>query len=154
MVSCERVSAGVPAIQIIQVRASSYFSNSTSDTTVIRAYTWNLVPNTRGASPRRDDRPPAASRMPVRQEAKRRGIVEATNYCQGARCGITSAHSIASMRWNDCGGGLTVVYVEGKKQWNGREDEKSMIVSYATYIRVPAGSRAGLLLIQPQQQQQ
>ena len=37
-------------------------------------------------------------------------------------------------------------YIEGEKQWNGREDEKSIvIVSYARYIRVPAGSMAGLL---------
>ena len=42
------------------------------------------------------------------------------------------------------------VYIEGRKQKNGRDDEKSMmIVSYARYIRVPAGSMAGLL----QQQQ-
>ena len=42
-----------------------------------------------------------------------------------------------------------VVYIDGRKQWNGREDEKSMmvtsIVSYARYTRVPAGSMAGLL---------
>ena len=39
-----------------------------------------------------------------------------------------------------------VVYIEGRKQWDGREDEKSMIiVSYAVCIRVPAGSMAGLL---------
>ena len=44
------------------------------------------------------------------------------------------------------------VYIERRKQWNGREDEKSMmmIVSNARYIRVPASSMAGL----PQQQQQ
>ena len=43
-----------------------------------------------------------------------------------------------------------LVYIEGRKQWHGREDEESMmIVSYAGYIRVPAGSKAGLL----QQQQ-
>ena len=36
--------------------------------------------------------------------------------------------------------------IEGRKQWNGREDEKSMmsIVSYASYVRVPVGSMAGL----------
>ena len=44
------------------------------------------------------------------------------------------------------------VSIEGRKQTNGRKDEKSMIiVSYARYIRVPAGSVAGLL--QQQQQQ-
>ena len=33
------------------------------------------------------------------------------------------------------------VYIEGRKQWNGREDAKSVmiIVSNARYIRVPAG---------------
>ena len=47
-----------------------------------------------------------------------------------------------------------VVYIEGRKQWNGREDEKSMIiVSYARYIRVPAGSSMAVLLQQQQQQQ-
>ena len=45
------------------------------------------------------------------------------------------------------------VYIEGIKQWNGRVGEKpSMIVSYARYIRVPAGSMAGQL--QQQQKQQ
>ena len=36
--------------------------------------------------------------------------------------------------WSECGDGC--VYIEGRKQWNGREDEKSMtiIVSYARYI--------------------
>ena len=43
-----------------------------------------------------------------------------------------------------------VVYIEGRKQWNGREDEKSMIVSYARYIGVPAGSMVGLLRQQQQ----
>ena len=43
------------------------------------------------------------------------------------------------------------IYIEGRKQWNGREDEKSMmIVSYARYVRVTASSMARL----PQQQQQ
>ena len=41
--------------------------------------------------------------------------------------------------------GRGVVYIEGIKQRNGREDEKYIIVSYARYIRVPAGSMAGLL---------
>ena len=59
---------------------------------------------------------------------------------------------IASMRWSECGGGLHTRYIEGRKQWNGREDENSVVmVSYARYIiRVPAGSMARLL----QQQQQ
>ena len=41
---------------------------------------------------------------------------------------------------------------EGRKQSNGRVDDKSMmiIVSYARYIRVPAGSMAGLLQYQHQ----
>ena len=43
------------------------------------------------------------------------------------------------------------VYIEGRKKWNGREDEKSMmIVSYARYTRVPAGDMAGLLQRQQQ----
>ena len=38
------------------------------------------------------------------------------------------------------------VYIEGAKQWNGREGEKSVIVvSYARYIRLLAGSMAGIL---------
>ena len=38
------------------------------------------------------------------------------------------------------------VYVEGRKQRNGREDKKfMMIASYARYTRLPAGSVAGLL---------
>ena len=43
--------------------------------------------------------------------------------------------------------------MEGRKPWNGREEEKSMmiIVSYARYIRVPVGSMAGLLQHQQQQ---
>ena len=35
-------------------------------------------------------------------------------------------------------------YFEGIKQRNDREDEKSMIGSYATYMKVPAGGMAGL----------
>ena len=36
------------------------------------------------------------------------------------------------------------VHNEGRKQWNGREEDESMIiVSYARYMRVPAGSMAG-----------
>ena len=35
--------------------------------------------------------------------------------------------------WSECGDGC--VYIEERKQWNGREDEKSIaIVSYARYI--------------------
>ena len=92
--------------------------------------------------------------MPVRQvnEAERDRI-EATNYCQGVRCGIKSVQSIASMRWSECGGGLYLVYIEGMMQLNGREDKKCvMIVSYARCIRVQAGSMAGPL--QQRQQQQ
>ena len=39
------------------------------------------------------------------------------------------------------------VYIAGRRQWNDREDDKSMMitVSYARYMRVPAGSMAGLL---------
>ena len=44
------------------------------------------------------------------------------------------------------------VYFEGRKKWNGREDEKPMmIVSYARCIRVPVGGVAVLLLQQQQQ---
>ena len=61
---------------------------------------------------------------------------------------VLNRFSVASMRWSECGGGL---YNIERKQWNDRENEKSMmIVSYARYIRVPAGNMAGLL----QQQQQ
>ena len=40
-----------------------------------------------------------------------------------------------------------VVCVEGREQWNSREDEKCMmsVGSYGRYIRVPAGSMAELL---------
>ena len=44
------------------------------------------------------------------------------------------------------GGFIYLVYTEGRKQWNGREDEKSMI------IRVPAVSMAGLQQQHHQQQ--
>ena len=41
------------------------------------------------------------------------------------------------------------VYIEGRKQRNGGEDEKStMIVPYARYIRLPAGSITGLPQLQ------
>ena len=47
-----------------------------------------------------------------------------------------------------------VVCIEGRRQWNGREDERSVVVlPYAKYVRVPAGSMAGLLQQQQQQQQ-
>ena len=44
-------------------------------------------------------------------------------------------------------------FIQETKQWNDREDAKSMIiVSHARYIRVrPAGSMAGLLQQQRQQ---
>ena len=73
--------------------------------------------------------------------------MEATNYRQEVRCGTKSGHSIANMRWSECGGGLCILKEESNETVGGRE---SMIVSYASYIRVPAGSMAGLL----QQQQQ
>ena len=43
-----------------------------------------------------------------------------------------------------------VRYIEGRTQWNGREDEKSMIVSHARFIRIPGGGMAGLLKQQQQ----
>ena len=48
------------------------------------------------------------------------------------------------MRWSELWRG--VVYIEGRKERNGRQDKISMtIASYARYTQVPAGSMAGLL---------
>ena len=46
-----------------------------------------------------------------RLKTKRRGAVEETNNCQGGRCGIKSAQSIASMRRR--GGGGSVFILKG-----------------------------------------
>ena len=62
---------------------------------------------------RRGGLTPACGSTHARKTGSKRSgqgpTVEATNYCQGLRCGIESVYGVANMRWSECGGGLYIL---------------------------------------------